>query len=284
MSNVNKILTGAIMSLAFSAAAHAAPINVGGVVFDPANTSEFDSGAFVQVFDTSTGTLSGWGAITGFANSTSGFCPGCELTYSFTGFQIDEAQSSLGRLVFTGGTVNLYVDDTPNFLVSNETSATDGNLWMSLSGHTFLDLFSSSQGSISANLTSGTFTLDVAGGPAANYFDTNTIPDFLGNFADILGTSSVVSYYPAGFGGNSTNALSFLQQVAALAIANGINLNDTSVNVSDFFKNIVGLDKVISTGSLDLRGQAQQVPEPAALLLLSAGFLALTSVRRRPRA
>ncbi len=288
MTQFKKALLGAATLLALSApVAYAGSINVGGVVFEPGVTNQFDSGSFAQIFDTTTGNLSGWGFIDSFNNDPyTEICPGCELTYSFSNFLIDEAQSSLSRLAFTGGEISLYVDSPGNFSISNGTTASDGALWMQLTGHVFLDLLGASltTGTTSASLTSGNFMMDVKplGLPVEPYFDTNTIPDFLGGYADFQGSSSVVNYYLNGLNNSPIPSATFVEQVAIDAGAAGFGFTDPTVNVTSFFKNNMGLDQVIATGSQDIVGATQPIPEPASLALLGIGLAGLggTALRR----
>ncbi|MFN3984447.1 MAG: PEP-CTERM sorting domain-containing protein [Rhodocyclaceae bacterium] len=283
MNSFSKIAAGLALSVGLALPASAAVVQ--GIYFDENNTQEVDSGSFLQNLNTTTGELTGWGLVNSFNNNAIPITPGFELTYSFNSFVLDNAQSSLSRLVFTGGIVNIYSDNTPNFDIGNQATAEDSSFatpFLTLQGHLFLDIFGTGgTGTIGSNLISGMFMLDVVGGAAADYFDTNTIPDFLGGWADFLGNSSVVSYYPTGnVNDPSINAATFAAQVAATAGLAGISINDTSVDVLAFFRNNMGLDNVVATGSIDLRGEAQAVPEPTPVALISLGLIGLAFARR----
>jgi hypothetical protein len=98
------------------------------------------------------------------------------------------------QILFSGGRVDLYSDSTPNFsaagtLAQGVASATDGNLWLSLAGSPIGGLGAVSGDPITLrseglrnggspfenafNLT-GTGLLDVTGGAAGAFLDTNT--------------------------------------------------------------------------------------------------------------
>ena len=217
-------------------------------------------------------------------------CLGCELTYSFNGFVLDEANSSLNRLRFLGGTVNFFTDIPGDFLIGDQATAQNGTHWLSIEGHEFLDVLNTpplTNVTLTANLTGGHLMFDTLSGPAAEFFDTNSIPDFLGGFADFEVNSSVVSYYSNGIAGDSTgnndiSSSAFAADVLLTAIGLGIDPNDIGVDVGAFFIDHMGLNNVASTGSLDMRGQS--VPEPTVLYLMGLGLLGFGAVRNRKNA
>lgn len=144
-------------------------------------------------------------------NGNSNFCVGgfgtCELTYRFGGFSL-LAGATLTTLDFTGGWIDFYVatgaDINFNPFTSagqaeDITEATDGTLWLSLTGHTFLDLISGRSGTLLSSGTNfgtgidagtGIGQLDVIGGLAAAHLNTNSVSDNLGGFSDLDLTSS----------------------------------------------------------------------------------------------
>jgi hypothetical protein len=124
---------------------------------------------------------------------------GRELTIHYSGYFAESFNTTslgltaLDTILFSGGLVNVYSDSTPNFSgagtqAAGIASATDGNLWLSLAGSP-LGGFGVSTGdpitlesnAIRSNtltpFEAGNFTgrglLDVTGGSAASYFDTN---------------------------------------------------------------------------------------------------------------
>lgn len=199
-----KVLTCAALVMAFGSTAQASMINVGGVTWDPDAVAGGDSDftakfEFSQFFTSGANqiqnvdnaapnaanainpatvgfgdVLQGFGEIfklNGVSYNTStllggGFCPSCELTFTFGGFVIN------GPTTFTNGWLKIYVDDTPDLNVSSPTTgaeAADGNLFLELTG--IANQFASFGG-----FASGSFAnyFAVTGGLAASNFDTNT--------------------------------------------------------------------------------------------------------------
>ena len=254
MKNFKQLLTGLALAIAFSSWAHASLINVGGVSWDPDATSLTDSDftaryEFNQFFTTSTnqvanvvnaapdyskainpGTvqvgdvLQGAGEIFKFngisygdtASSTGGtFCASCELTFTFGGFAVT------GPGAFSNGWLRLYVDNTPDFDVSNSpaSKAADGNLFLELTAVTnqFDNALSFASGSLSTYFA-------VTGGIAASNFDTNTK-----TFAADLLSSASSQFSNQNFLATSTGQISgssipepstiFLLSLAMLSLA-----------------------------------------------------------------
>lgn len=239
-----------ISAALFAGQAQAAFINVGGVVWDPNGFFDFTTNDTMieSVTNTVGGVLNGYAKITTLNGETNqnAFCPGCEITYTFTGFTL---ATNGPKFEWTGGTVNVYVDNTPNYNSLLASSAADGTLWLSLAGHTFTDgtytgtLISDPTPAGAGIVGSGKGQLDVTGGLAATVFDTNTIGDALGGFADFLFTSSF--------------------QLSP----NGCFLSDDRNTYCMF-------------GSNDLQGDSV-VPEPGSLALAGLGLLGLVATRRR---
>lgn len=205
------IAVACALALGASGAAFANPVNVGGVVYDPDSPLDLTIQAlnFRETAVTSVGdTLMGYGQI-GSINGAdaSQFCPGCDLTFTFqyTVASIDTSGENT-QIVFDPGTIDFYVDDTSSFNVLDPSTAGIGSLWLSLEGHTapytgFTDigqLYSTVLGPAGdpASGSSGFGLLDVTGGAAASWVDTNTQVDgadfrldssFQSNPADICG-------------------------------------------------------------------------------------------------
>lgn len=188
----NMMVAGAL-SLAMLSSVQATTINVGGVLFDPDAVNDFSSFsiAIQQNIDPVTGVVSGWGIIS-TVNSTgaSTFCPGCELTFQFGGYTpvVSGAlpTTSGEQIGYAGGWVNFYVDTTPEITNSadvttlNSGNTGDGVLWLSAEGHDFLGTtFTGTVQGFGIEITglTGIGLLDVTGGLAAPYFDTDTKTD-----------------------------------------------------------------------------------------------------------
>lgn len=224
MKNLKKI--GAALAIAggvalASGGASAVPVTVGGVTWDPA--SAFDLGIFSAPLRETTVSavgdeLKGFGLVTNINNTTQNtFCVGCELTFVFDGFFVSNLIDSnsdtiIDQVVFQGGSVRFYVDNSPDFTAANSSSAADGSMWLEIAGHTSVNplvnggatpgtLFSflSALGTVAApgigSIGQGVF--DAVGGIAMPNFDTDTVIDLLGGFADFSFTSSF-QFQPQG--------------------------------------------------------------------------------------
>lgn len=200
-----KTLAGAAALAVASFNVSAAPVTVGGVTWDTDHPIDFsaDTDFFTQSVISSPGDLlSGWGRI-GSINGSNSFCQQCDLTFEFGGFSTTDVQlgqirnsganaanSSTGSVIlvdfiFSGGYANIWVDNSANF-DGSLASVIDGQLWLSLTPNLGLDgssLTASAWIAYDTDLMAPIFTeivngegfawLDVTGGPAAVYFDTN---------------------------------------------------------------------------------------------------------------
>jgi hypothetical protein len=113
------------------------------------------------------------GNISGTAPTGSGgFCVGCELTFTFGGFQILGVNPVTGDNIFSNGWLRIYVDTASNFSVS---SPNIGDAQFAGDGNLFLELRAKQTDFQTAFKTGFLQVLfDVKSGLAAGNFDTNT--------------------------------------------------------------------------------------------------------------
>jgi hypothetical protein len=181
MNVLKKTIAGAALAAA-AALSQAAVVNVGGVTWDTAavdvNGFSLDfSGNTASVHQTinAQGVLSGTGTISGINDNTS-FCTGCTLTFSFGGFQLFSGTLPTANATgtFSPSYANGWVNVTVNY--ANAPSV----LWLEMVGHE-IDGSSLDGTIVTRNGTVRTMfgggQLDVVGGLAASYFDTNTMID-----------------------------------------------------------------------------------------------------------
>lgn len=187
--SIGVALVGAL-TLAASGVALATPVNVDGVTWNTNNGTaltiqalNFRESSVSNVGDV----LMGYGQI-GAINGDTNFCTGCDLTFTFQ-YTVSNINTSgtNPQVVFDDGSINFFVDAANSFSVTNPDSASAGTPWLSLTGHTapyagftapgqLGQLYSTIVGPINApmNGSSGFGLLDVSGGPAAGYVNTNS--------------------------------------------------------------------------------------------------------------
>jgi hypothetical protein len=248
---LNKLSAALFAAAAMAFGSSAQAINVGGVVWDP-NDPIFDFSATTNLFETigvAVGdTFSGYGQVTS-VNASGAFCPTCQLTYEFGGYELTSA-----GLSFTakGGWLNVYVQDTAAvgytaFSASNKSSATDGTLWLGLVGNSnFFGGDTTLAGTVTipnSNGASGQGVgyFDVVAGLAMANLDTNGQP----GGADLTYTSS---FQP---------------------------LNSPIINNGEVVATHFGTNEVFGDST---------VPEPATVALLGLGLVGLGLSRRTKKA
>ncbi|WP_286270442.1 PEP-CTERM sorting domain-containing protein [Thalassotalea hakodatensis] len=184
--NIKKGLAIGLAALGLSLSAQASDINVGGVVWDPDSVNSFpaaedffSSGNLFENFVTQPGDMvNGFGIFTQMnSDSPNGasFCPGCELTFTFSMELVSFTPTSGndGDFEFKDLAIDIFVDHTPDYsATAASASGTPAELWLSLVADGFLTGSATDFGTGSDTGT-GSALLNVTGGLAAGNFDTN---------------------------------------------------------------------------------------------------------------
>ncbi|MBB3219274.1 PEP-CTERM sorting domain-containing protein [Pseudoduganella umbonata] len=192
-------LLGLAVAMSSIGAAYAAPQTVGGVTWDPEYGLDFSSSSVQmhQIFEQD-GTARGYGIISTMNGTAQDkFCAGCELTIVYGGYTPSTVTGN--TTLYTGGFVNIFVNNGPSTInPADPLSMNDGNvglgtLWLSLAGHEYEG--ATLRGTVNSTLPpnlSGLGQLDVVGGVAAAYFDTNAQVDG----SDLSFSSSFTQPFP----------------------------------------------------------------------------------------
>jgi hypothetical protein len=249
---LKKLVAATAVSLAAASTAQATPVSVAGVSWDTDSAVDFFATAILTevALEFSNGNLNGYGRITS-VNNDFGFCSGCELTFAFDNYNVLGTNGN--DFWMDGGSFTLYVDDSQDFsYASGLSSATNGTEWLVLEGVNYYDVNFGQYGTLFGALEAGSIYtpepdeagngsgyMNVVGGLAAEYFDT----DF---FTDIQTDDTGTDFTTADIRFSS----SFQPNPGA---------------------GVEGLD-LLGTG--EIRGDTQAVPEPSSIALLGAGALA----------
>jgi hypothetical protein len=203
--NFKNILLASALSLGMVASAQAVIINVGGVIWntDQTTNNPFPSledfnmrGSIIEDVVTTPGDLlTGFGEVLNINSQDPNkllFCPGCELTFTFSAELVSFTTSvgtvgtigNVGDFVFKDLVIEFFVQ-TDGTYVGTSDSADDGALWLKLESDT-LSGFGATDLGTGADKGSGLALLNVTGGDAMTNFDTNLEP---GGFDMVLDSS-----------------------------------------------------------------------------------------------
>ncbi len=256
--------------LASAGSAYAVPTaTINGVTFPTgivAGGNTLQSGILDETLVTAVGqTLTGIGRVDTINDASNNIIwstgtNGVQLAFTFTNYTVSSitAPSALpGQVTFTGGTLSFYtlptstiINDPTKTVAQNVATITSGTLFLSETGapedqlgHTLVATIPT--GTLqNFNAASGFGFLDVSGGPAASYFNTNT-------FADSFDTNG--------------------------------GLADQSFT-SDFSTGASGAFPVSGSATLKANATTPTpAPEPASVAMLAMGLLGLTMLRRTGR-
>ena len=171
-------------TLALASGSASALVTVDGVTWNPDSPLDFiaQSALFETVATVAGQSIEGYGLISLFnGTGPDTYCPGCELTFRFYDYVLDASLTGvIGEAFnFTGGKLDVFVSGR-NFDATNSATAIDGSLFLSLVGvDVNADGFTLTGTTTSASTLGtqvagqGSGFLNVTGGSAAAYFDTN---------------------------------------------------------------------------------------------------------------
>jgi hypothetical protein len=195
---------GAVLALGVSQA-QAAPTPVAGIMVGAPGETTFKFTNITESFVSNVGeVLNGVGRVSQIQAGNdqmfgTDFCVSgtCELTFSFNNYVVKtiDTTSAQNRIVFTGGTINFFVDDTIDSNIVSGTGFTNGTPWLTLSGRTTTAVSGPNAGDVGTLFGQGTSFADsqlingtglgelsVAGGAAGSYFGSGTVVNLTSSF------------------------------------------------------------------------------------------------------
>ncbi len=278
MLTMKQILKSGVAAVGVAAAMSANAYVVGGIDFGSALTlSHLETTTLAQTFTNDNGQSStAYGSIS-TVNGANSYCAGggtCGLYYIATFGNSQNFAANGSYVEFTTATISVYFTNSfVNLLnqtsVQNLATIQGMTPWLTLTGHNNLGGGAASNavlrgtGALTGATLNGAgfglFDVDVTGPGLASViaaFNTNTIADAAGGFADVALTSSFNNFV--------------------------LNDNDVAANLA------VGCDNGTAAagawcyqGTANLRGKLNAVPEPGTLALAGLAFGAIGVLSRR---
>jgi len=198
---------GAVMVFGIGQA-QAVPSTVAGVIVDTDTTFVF-SNLTENFVDAPGEQLFGFGKVSQVNNLTgTAFCAAgpCELTYAFSGYTVTSINTAgiENNIVFSGGTLSLFLDSTPDANLAATTGFTDsdtGSPWLTLRGFRSEETTGPNAGAtgtlfgVGTNFAAaeniagtGTGLLQISGGAAESFFGTDRAITFSSSFQPAIET------------------------------------------------------------------------------------------------
>jgi hypothetical protein len=194
----------AVLALGVSQA-QAAPTPVAGILVGAPGETTFEFANITETFVTGVGSvLNGVGRVSQVQAGDvqmfgTDFCVSgaCELTFSFQDYVVQtlDTTSAQNRIVFTGGSVDFFVDQSIDSNIVAGTGFTDGTSWLTLAGRTTTATSGPNAGDVGTLFGQGTAFADselingtglgeltVTGGAAGSYFGAGTVVNFTSSF------------------------------------------------------------------------------------------------------